>query len=173
MFWGRICYSVKSDLVFCISDLESKKGGVTARIYKNILEEYLPTLIDPFTIFMQDNAPIYTSRLLRNWLQEMRFQVLDWPPYSPDLNPIENLWKLLKERIIAQLPRAICHAKERWNARFSMPSCRTSLAWLWNKLEPPPLDHPPLWTTVSHIKQRFQPPYNSTNPHSIKLKLYL
>jgi transposase len=24
---------------------------------------------------------------------------MNWPPYSPDLNPIENLWKLLKEAI--------------------------------------------------------------------------
>ena len=31
-------------------------------------------------------------------------ELLDWPPYSPDLNPIENLWKLLKERICANHP---------------------------------------------------------------------
>jgi transposase len=29
---------------------------------------------------------------------------VDWPPYSPDLNPIENLWKLLKQEIIMLHP---------------------------------------------------------------------
>ena len=40
---------------------------------------------------MQDNASIHTSRLARDWLQEHGIEVTDWPPYSPDLNPIEHL----------------------------------------------------------------------------------
>lgn len=58
--------------------------------------------MDADTIFIQDNAPIYTSHLIREYFTEMSFAVLDWPPYSPDLNPIKNLWKLLKERICAK-----------------------------------------------------------------------
>ena len=45
---------------------------------------------------------------LREWAQEHGVELVDWPPYSPDLNPIENLWKLLKERIcdhVGQLQR--------------------------------------------------------------------
>ena len=64
MFWGGIRYNLRSDLVVCYRDPEACKGGVIARIYKEILDEYLPTLIDYDTIFMQDNALIYTSRLL-------------------------------------------------------------------------------------------------------------
>ena len=29
---------------------------------------------------------------------------MDWPPYSPDFNPIENVWKLLKEGICTRYP---------------------------------------------------------------------
>jgi hypothetical protein len=32
---------------------------------------------------------------------------MDWPPYSPDLNPIENLWKRLKDEIIRAHPELI------------------------------------------------------------------
>jgi transposase len=36
---------------------------------------------------------------LCGWAEENGVELLDWPPYSPDLNPIENLWKLVKEAI--------------------------------------------------------------------------
>jgi transposase len=89
-------------LVLCVGDREPKKGGVTARVYKEILEEELPRLTEPHLIFMQDNAPIYTSWLLHEWLSEQGYRVLSWPPYSPDLNAIENLWALLKEKILTR-----------------------------------------------------------------------
>ncbi|KAK4132797.1 hypothetical protein BT67DRAFT_384446, partial [Trichocladium antarcticum] len=57
---ATIRYNVTSELVPCYSDLDSKRQGVTARVYKEILEEELLKLIDPNTIFIQDNAPIHT-----------------------------------------------------------------------------------------------------------------
>ena len=38
---------------------------------------------------------------------EQGIEVMDWPPYSPDLNPIENLWKRLKDEIIQAHPELI------------------------------------------------------------------
>jgi transposase len=39
---------------------------------------------------MQDNALIYTAKKVKQWFEDNGIDTSDWPPYSPDLNPIEN-----------------------------------------------------------------------------------
>ncbi|KAJ5929319.1 hypothetical protein N7454_007167 [Penicillium verhagenii] len=53
---------------------------------------------DGFT-FMQDNTPIHTARIVKVWFCESGFNIMEWPPYSPDLNPIKHAWAKLKEMI--------------------------------------------------------------------------
>ncbi len=57
---------------------------------------------------MQDNASTHTTGLVQAWLvvwaRENGVTLVDLPPYSPDLNPIENVWKLLKEKICEKYP---------------------------------------------------------------------
>lgn len=55
--------------------------------------------LGPGLLFMQDNASIHTSRLARQWFQENGIDVLEWPPYSPNLNPNEHLWYRLKKNV--------------------------------------------------------------------------
>ena len=48
---------------------------------------------------LQDNDPKHKSVLVRTWLHNNGISMLDFPPYSPDLNPIENMWNDLARRV--------------------------------------------------------------------------
>ncbi|XP_011270416.1 hypothetical protein CAOG_08786 [Capsaspora owczarzaki ATCC 30864] len=50
-------------------------------------------------IFMHDNTPCHKRKDVAKWFETNQITVLDWPANSPDLNPIENAWNMVKNKI--------------------------------------------------------------------------
>ncbi|GBM96953.1 hypothetical protein AVEN_69321-1, partial [Araneus ventricosus] len=57
-------------------------------------------------IFQQDNASCHKARIVLEWFEEHtdEFHLMFWPPNSPDLNPMEHIWNVIKRQLRAQTP---------------------------------------------------------------------
>ena len=53
----------------------------------------------------QNNDPKHTAKATKEWLKKKHIKVMEWPSQSPDLNPIENLWREIKLSIAKRQPR--------------------------------------------------------------------
>jgi WD40 repeat protein len=109
MAWAAIGWNFKSPLYFC--SYEGQGKGFTQKHYaEQILRGPLKELFeqpghsDYFCV--EDNSRVHgkydTKRnggLCNGIRIECRINSIKWPPCSPDLNPIENVWRILKQKL--------------------------------------------------------------------------
>ena len=95
---------------------------MTGQLYIEIIREHLPEIkrmLRNNWRLQQDNDPKHTSRVAKEFLQENVPTVMDRPSNSPDLNPIENLWAIVKRNVELRQPQNIgdleSFMKEEWS----------------------------------------------------------
>jgi DDE superfamily endonuclease len=92
----------------------------------------------PSLIFQHDNAPIHTAKKVKSWIQAKGITVMDWPAQSPDINPMENLWSVLKQNVQKTGPK-------------NLQELRDSIEKEWSLI-----GHNYLWTLIKSMPERMK-----------------
>lgn len=116
MVWG--CFSGQG-----VGPIHKIEGIMRGEDYKTILSDvmlpYASWEMPLAWVFQHDNDPKHTSKVVKQWISNEQLCVLDWPAQSPDINPIENLWQIVKTKIgnkIFKKPEDLyADVKEQWN----------------------------------------------------------
>ncbi len=98
MVWGIISWHTLGPLVLI-------EHRLNATAYLSIVSDHVHpfmTTVHPSSDgFQQDNAPCHKAQIMSDWFLEHDNEstLLKWPPQSPDLNPTERLWDVVKREI--------------------------------------------------------------------------
>ena len=86
-------------------------GKINVTVYKKILKKHvvpnLRTAINQPAVFIQDNILCHKVKSFKTFLSEEDVTVIEWLAQSQDVNPIENVWKLVNKRAKEKNPRNI------------------------------------------------------------------
>ena len=133
MVWACFCNDKLGPLTFI-------DGNMNSHVYTSILGTKLIPFIEALQQdshsdiqFQQDNSGVHKSKLTTTWLNNLSeqhgFPTIEWPPYSPDMNPIEELWAHLKTELHRRYPDITSLQGSQTTIRKKIQDCLWEVWW--------------------------------------------
>lgn len=79
--------------------------NLTAPLFISYLNDYVLPILDSNQTIIMDNHPVHHAKSVQKYINDNNIKVLFTPPYSPDLNPIEEAFSKIKQYIKKLKPR--------------------------------------------------------------------
>jgi hypothetical protein len=125
MVWGAIGFGMKSELIIF------ENGTVNSERYLEAIQNFFTQADSIYGlgnwVFVQDGAACHTSEMALEALSQKCILNPEWPPNSPDLNPIEMVWGVLKHQMD-------------WNKVHCVQDAKDQLTHLWNSIPQASID---------------------------------
>lgn len=80
------------------------EGNMDTLLFNDYLAKILLPTLEKGNIIIMDNASYHKSKETRELIEEKGCQLIYLPPYSPDLNKIENYWAIIKKKVKKYYP---------------------------------------------------------------------
>lgn len=124
MVWGSISAKGRGGIFFLPTGMT-----MNSKMYLNVLKDKLCLHmgIHNTETLMHDGAPCHRAKIVSDWLLSNSINVLKWPGNSPDCNPIENLWSVMKNHVADMRPKNAIDLKNCirtvWTTKISKEYC--------------------------------------------------
>jgi len=82
------------------------EGATTREVFEAYVVHFLVPTLRPGQVVVMDNLGAYRRKRVRQLIEDKGCKLIYLPPYSPDLNPIEEAFAKLKALLCARLGRA-------------------------------------------------------------------
>lgn len=147
MVWGCFLYHGVGNLVFLPKNIRMNQNNYFQLVLDELDDCVLQCEAD---IFMQDGAPCHRAKLITDWFDFCGVELLaPWPGNSPDLNPIGNLWAIIKRRLQDK-------------GTYSIDRLQSAIQDIWDNLDLQHLQHlaDSLPTRLQKVKKKKGYPIN-------------
>jgi len=109
MYWGCVTWHGPGPLV-------PIEGSLEGKTYGDILRDYIPQvkqhMLTPSPYIIEDRPNVHKTDYVLGIKKSLALRSLELPPNSPDLNILENVWSLWKDKVSKRHPRTLNQLRE-------------------------------------------------------------
>ena len=108
------------------------KWAANTEIFTHFITHYLAPILTPCHTVIMDNVQFHKSKSVHHEIVKTGAALLFFPPYSPELNPIEEMWSKIKSILRKLQARTMRAFKKAIKVAFNSVNATDLIGWFKN-----------------------------------------